>query len=100
MDWQTFIMIVTDVTVILTLISMLVPPIRKRILGQKAIEDGQRCLLRSEIVKTYYRNVQAQTLRQYEYENLCSCYDAYIALGGNSFVKRIYQDMQDWKVVH
>ena len=38
-------------------------------------------------------------MRQYEYENLCACYVAYIQLGGNSFVKHIYEEMQEWKVI-
>ena len=100
MDWQTFMMLITDALAIITLFAMLVPPLRKRLLGMKAIEEGIKSTLRQEIVKIYYRNLATKTLRQYEYESLCACYEAYIALGGNSFVKHIFEEMQDWKVIH
>lgn len=99
LDWQMIFVLVADVTAALTLLSMLIPPVRRRVLGQKAIEDGQKSLLRQEIVKLYYRNLSEKTLRQYEYESLCACYNAYIALGGNSFVKRVYEEMCTWKII-
>ena len=100
MDWQMIVTIATDVTVVFGCIAIFIKPLRERVFGQKAIKDGQKCLLRAEIVRIYYRNLAAQSLRQYEFENLCACYKAYIALGGNSFVKRIYDEMQEWKVVY
>ena len=100
MDWQMIVTIATDVTVVFGCIAIFIKPLRERVFGQKAIKDGQKCLLRSEIVRIYYRNLEHRTLRQYEYENLVSCYRAYIALGGNSFVKHIYDEMQEWKVVN
>ena len=88
-----------SITCILTLISLLIRPIRERIFGETAIQEGQSCLLRSEIVRIYYRHLDQQALRQYEYENLCYCYKAYRQLGGNSFVEHIYLEMQEWTVI-
>ena len=100
MNLDLIVTIATDITVIVGCIAIFVRPLRERIFGYKSIKDGQKCLLRAEIVRIYYRNLAAQSLRQYEFENLCACYKAYIALGGNSFVKRIYDEMQEWKVVY
>lgn len=100
MGWQTIVTAATDITVLVGCMALFVRPIRERVLGLKASKDGQKCLLRAEIVRIYYRNLETRTLRQYEYENLCACYKAYLALGGNSFVKHIYEEMQEWKVIH
>lgn len=89
----------SDVTSIVALVIMLVKPIRERIFGSSIIKEGQKCLLRSEIVRTYYRHLNQKEMRQYEYENLCLCYNAYTQLGGNSFISHIYEEMQEWTVV-
>lgn len=88
-----------SITCILSLMTLMIRPMRERIFGEATIREGQRCLLRSEIVRIYYRHLDQQTMRQYEYENLCYCYKAYRELGGNSFVEHIYDEMQDWTVV-
>ena len=90
---------VTGITAICTFLALLIKPIRTRLFADKAAREGQKCLLRSEITRLYYRHAESQTLRQYEYENLCQCYKAYKALGGNSFVEHIYKEMQEWDVV-
>ena len=89
-----------DITCIMGLIALLVKPVREAIFGISSIREGQQCLLRSEIVRTYYRNLEKRTLRQYEFENMAHCYKAYRKLGGNSFVEHIYEEMQEWTVVH
>lgn len=97
---QLFATIATDITAIAALMTLLVRPIRTRVFGDKAVREGQKCLLRTEITRLYYRHLAEQSLRQYEYENLCQCYMAYKALGGNSFVEHIYKEMQDWTVTY
>ena len=44
----------SSISCILALLAIIVKPIRERILGMDAIREGQQCLLRSEIVRTYY----------------------------------------------
>lgn len=88
-----------DVTAILALLALIIKPIRQRLLGDATVREGQKCLLRSQIVSTYYRHLKEKTLRQYEYENLSYCFQAYKALGGNSFAEHIYNEMQDWTVL-
>lgn len=87
------------ISCILTLLAVFVKPVREWLFGAGAVRDGQKCLLRAEIVRTYYRNSADKQLRQYEYENLEYCYAAYKQLGGNSFVDHIHEEMQSWDVV-
>ena len=88
-----------SISCILALLTLLVRPVRERLFGAKEVREGQKCLLRSEIVRTYYRNLSEKQLRQYEFENLAYCYAAYKQLGGNSFVEHIYNEMQDWNLI-
>ena len=59
---------------------------------------GQRCLLRSEMLRIYYHNQDNQQIRQYEYENFVMLYEAYKRLKGNSFIDKIYTEIQKWTV--
>lgn len=88
-----------DLCQIVTCGLLLIRPLREYIMGTGQIREGQRCLLRSEIVRIYYRHGKDKQLREYEYRNLVQCYEAYQALGGNSFVAHIYGEMQDWEIV-
>ena len=38
-------------------------------------------------------------MRQYEYENFVYLYEAYKALKGNSFIDKIYKEVQEWEVI-
>ena len=93
MDKLTF--AVTFVGEIGVLLSVIIPVI----LWIKKIADGQRCQLRSEMLRIYYRHYESETIRQYEYENFVFCYKAYKALKGNSFIDKIYSDVKKWEVL-
>ena len=88
-----------NICTIATCAALLIKPIRERLLGTADIREGQRCLLRSEIVRIYYRHHDDKQLREYEYKNLSQCYKAYKALGGNSFIDHIYGEMQEWEII-
>jgi hypothetical protein len=62
------------------------------------ISNGTKCQLRSEMLRIYYHNHESQEIRQYEYENFVFLYEAYKALKGNSFIDRIYSEVQTWKI--
>lgn len=64
-----------------------------------AIIEGIRCQLRTEILRTYYRHKDDKKMRQYEMENFEHNYRAYTALGGNSFVGNIHEEVCTWEVV-
>lgn len=61
--------------------------------------NGQRCLLRSEMLRIYYANREKGVIRQYEYENFLALYGAYKALKGNSFIDKIKREVDEWAVV-
>lgn len=88
-----------DIAQIATCAALLIKPIREWLLGTEQTREGQRCLLRSEIVRIYYRNKDTKTLHEYEFSNLDQCYKAYKALGGNSFVDHLHEEMQEWEII-
>ncbi len=63
------------------------------------ISEGVKCQLRSEMLRIYYHNRENGRIRQYEYENFVFLYEAYKALKGNSFIDKIYKEVQSWEVV-
>ena len=88
-----------DICQIITCGALLIRPVRDWLLGTEAIREGQRCLLRSEIVRIYYRHKDERALREFEFKLLEQCYKAYKALKGNSFIDHIYQEMMEWDII-
>ena len=97
--WNTVTAYLKDIYCILLLVILLVKPVREWLFGIAQVKEVQRCLLRSEIVRIYYRHHDDRQLREYEFKNMEQCYKAYKALGGNSFVDRIYEEMREWDIV-
>jgi len=89
---------VSGVSAIITLLILLVKPIREKILGFGDVKNAQKCTLRADMLRTYYRHKDEDSLRQYELENFILEYKAYKALGGNSFVDKIYKEVLNWEV--
>ena len=87
------------ITAIMTAIAIFVKPIRQRIFNSKKANDGEKCLLRCEILNIYYKGLDKREIHQYEAENLVKLYEAYKALGGNSFIEEVYSDIKEWKVI-
>lgn len=65
----------------------------------RKIVEGQKCQLRSDMLRIYYRHYEYKSIRQYEYENFVALYEAYKALKGNSFIDKIYSEIKTWKVI-
>ncbi len=61
--------------------------------------NGQKCLMRSDMLTIYYHNREKKTIRQHEYENFIMLYEAYKALKGNSFIDKIKKEVDEWEVV-
>jgi len=91
--------IFSGISSLATLCILIITPIRERILGIKDDREGRRCLLRSDMLHIYYKNKESEQIRQYEKENFLFEYKAYKALGGNSFIDDIYEDLRHWDVV-
>ena len=87
------------VTGIIACVCLVFRPLRDRLLGLEAVREGQKCLLRNAMLATYYRHHEEEKIRQYEYENFLLSYKAYKALKGNSFIDKIYTEVQGWEVL-
>ena len=89
-------------TTLITLIGELVALIGALVpfaVAIKKIANGQKCQLRSEMLRIYYHNHQTGKIRQYEYENFVFLYEAYKTLKGNSFIDKIYAEIKTWDVI-
>lgn len=92
---MTLTMIITFIGEISVLVGVLVPIIKTT----RKISDGTKCQLRSDMLRIYYQHRESKEIRQYEYENFVCLYEAYKALKGNSFIDKIYSEIQTWEVV-
>lgn len=99
MNWTDIIQWAKDIASLATCAALLIRPVREWIMGTEALREGQRCLLRAEIVRIYYRHKDDRTLREYEFKNMEQCFQAYKALKGNSFVEKVHDEMKDWDIV-
>ena len=93
MDLTTI--IVTLITELTVLLSTIIPIM----VSNSKISNGTKCQLRSEMLRIYYHNRKDKIIRQYEYENFVLLYEAYKALKGNSFIDKIYKEVQTWNVI-
>ena len=84
--------LVSEIGVLLGVIIPVIHSIRK-------ISNGTKCQLRSEMLRIYYHNCRDCEIRQFEYENFAMLYEAYKALKGNSFIDKIYKEIQEWTII-
>ena len=63
------------------------------------IEKTDLTTLRHEITLIYEKYRDKKEIPMRMRENLCSLYEDYVQRGGNSYVKTIYEEMLDWKVI-
>lgn len=63
------------------------------------VMEGQKCQLRSEMLRTYYQNKDVNQIRQFEFENFIKLYEAYKALDGNSFIDKIHDEVGKWEII-
>lgn len=89
----------TAITTLLTEIIALIGVIAPTFFALRKVSNGQRCLLRSDMLSIYYHNREKRVIRQHEYENFVLLYEAYKALKGNSFIDRIYDEVKEWDIV-
>lgn len=92
MDLTTIVTLITEISILLGVIIPVIVCMFK-------IAEGTKCQLRSEMLRIYYHHRESEEIRQYEYENFVMLYEAYKALKGNSFIDKIYKEVQTWTVV-
>lgn len=88
----------SEITVILGALALLIKPVRDKVLGFDKLKDALKCGLRHNMLHTYYKNRESQTIRQYELEDFLYLYKGYKALGGNSFIDKIKSEIDEWEV--
>ena len=87
------------ITAIAAALALFIKPLRSKLFGLNEIHEGQKCLLRSEMLQIYYRGKDSgNTLRQYEFENFCLLYAAYKAEKGNAFIDKIHDEINKMEV--
>lgn len=92
-------MSLTEIATLITEIGILLGVIIPITVSIKKISNGQKCQLRSDMLRIYYHNREEKQIRQYEYENFIMLYEAYKALGGNSFIDKIYEEIKSREVI-
>ena len=92
MNITTLATLVAEIGVLLGVIVPVIVSVRK-------ISNGTKCQLRSEMLRIYYRHIENGKIRQYEYENFVMLYEAYKALKGNSFIDKIYKEVQEFEII-
>lgn len=99
LDFNTLVLCAEGIIAIFGAAVLFVKPLRERLFKDKEQRAGVMCLLRSQILSTYYHNKDAEKIRQYEFENFIACYNAYKAMGGNSFIDHIKVEVDRWEVI-
>jgi hypothetical protein len=89
--WKELIVLIGEIAVLLGALIPVIVFIMKLVASAK-------CQLRSEMLRIYYNNKPAKTIHQFEYENFAMLYKAYKALGGNSFIDKIWREIQSWEI--
>ena len=64
-------------------------------------DETLRCMLRTEILKLYFKHMQREQLElvQWEAENERSLYEQYKKLNGNTFVDDLHNEIKKWPIV-
>ena len=93
------ILLAAEIVSALAVLSGLLVGLWKIIQWGKYLVEGERCHLRSDMLRTYYRNKDKKTIHQYERENFDKSYKAYKCLKGNSFIDDIYQEVKRWEII-
>ena len=107
---MTIVTVIQGVATLITLLILLSDKFRSFIFGKRKEKENSeqeksyhteatRSLLRNEITHIYYKNLFNCEIRSYEYENVSYLYNSYKNLGGNSYIDKIWEEMQNWKII-
>ena len=92
---ETLTLLVTLIGEIGVLLGVITPVI----ITVRKISNGTKCQLRSDMLSIYYRHRECGCIHQYEFENFILLYEAYKALKGNSFIDKIFKEVQSWEII-
>lgn len=91
-------LVITDVAVIFGAIAAINKSKKDMHDKLEKVAEGIKCMHRSEMLKTYYRNVDNKSIKQYEFEDFLLHYASYKVLGGNSFIDKIHKEVSEWEI--
>ncbi len=92
MNSTTIVTLIGEIGVLIGVIAPVIATVKK-------VANGEKCHLRSDMLSIYYHHKDTEKIRQYEYENFVFMYEAYKALKGNSFIDKIYKEVQSWEII-
>ena len=96
----TIIELCSFITGISAVLSIIIKPIRDKLFGLDDIREGQKCMLRSDMLRIYYcSKAGGNKIHQYELENFLLMYKAYKAMKGNSFIDTIHLAILEMEVI-
>lgn len=78
--------------------SQLEQHIEKNDMDFKSSQAAHMMSLRCQIREIYTRNYTTKHLTIREQRDIYDLYEAYSALGGNSYIKHMLEEMKDWEV--
>lgn len=97
--WTHLVLLCGEVAAVLAILTPILKKFKVTADRLEKINEGIKCELRTEMLRIYYKHREDRVIRQYELENFMLAYDAYKALGGNSFIDKIYEEVTSWEVV-
>ena len=65
---------------------------------RKETREIDKSTIRHSITEIYFEHCDSKTLDMRTKEDLCSLYNAYSSIGGNSFAHELYEEMMTWQV--
>lgn len=63
----------------------------------KGADKTDTALLRNAITSIYFQYKDIKQIPHYQKENVLSLYEQYERLGGNSYIKNVIKEIQDWE---
>lgn len=88
-----------EIVAILGFLGSAVAFVAKFFKENKKIKDGLKGTLRAEMLKIYYHNKDQKEIRQFEMQNFLLMYQAYKAMGGNSFIDEVHEAVTSWEII-
>lgn len=68
-------------------------------ISQKETSKGLMNLMRNEIKKIYYNGRETKQIKEYEFISFCELCDDYLSRKGNTFVRKVYDEVKKWDVI-
>lgn len=65
---------------------------------QEETREISKSELRHSITEIYFEHCSQKSFDLNTKNDLCSLYEAYSKIGGNSFAKELYEEMMDWDI--